>query len=82
MGSMFPALDVRPPESPIQQYAQVQQIVGGQQQIEAQRLQNQITQRTLQDQDAMTRAMSQWDGKDTTVRSRHSSRMRAARLTP
>jgi hypothetical protein len=64
MGSMFPALDIKQPESPLQQYAQVQQIQAGQQQIEAQRLQNQQQQRILQDQDAATRALSQWDGKD------------------
>lgn len=54
--SAFPALDIKSPESPIQQYAQAQQIAGQQQQIEAQRLQNQMTQRNLQDQDALTRA--------------------------
>lgn len=64
MGSMFPALDIRPVESPLQQYAQVQQIRAGQQQIEAQRIQNQQQQRMLADQDAATRALAGWDGKD------------------
>jgi hypothetical protein len=58
MGSMFPALDIRPPESPIQQYAQVQQIAGAQQQQQLQALQIQEQTRLLRDQDATTKAMS------------------------
>jgi hypothetical protein len=63
MATGYPALAIRPPESPLQQYAQIQQIQGGQQQIQAQQLENQIRTRQLQDQDALTRAMTQWDGK-------------------
>jgi hypothetical protein len=58
MGSFFPALDIRPPESPIQQYAQVQQIAGAQQQQQLTALQIQEQTRLLRDQDATTRAMS------------------------
>jgi hypothetical protein len=55
---MFPALDIRQPESPIQQYGQAQQIVSQQQNQQLQALQIQEQTRLLRDQDATTRAMS------------------------
>jgi hypothetical protein len=54
----FPALQIRPPESPVQQVAGVQQ-------IQSQALQIQQEQQNIKDQHALTSAMSQWDGKDT-----------------
>jgi hypothetical protein len=60
----FPALMIKAPESPLQQYSQAQQVVGQQQQIQSQQLENQVRTRQLQDQDALTRTMASWDGKD------------------
>jgi hypothetical protein len=57
MGS-WPALDIKPPESPLQQYGQAQQIVGQQQETQMRQLQIQEQTRLLKDQDATTRAMS------------------------
>jgi hypothetical protein len=61
----YPALAIRPQEPLLQQYGQAQSIVAGQQQIQSQQLENQIRQRQLQDQDALTRTMASWDGKST-----------------
>lgn len=62
--SAFPALAIRTPESPLQQVAQAQQIIGQRQAQQLQQLEIQQQTRNLADQDAATRAMSQWDGKD------------------
>lgn len=64
--SQFPALSIEQPESPLKQFAQVQQIQMGQQQVEAQRIENQTKQRALNDQDALTRAMASWNGQNYT----------------
>jgi hypothetical protein len=64
MGSMFPALDIKAPQSPLQQFGEAQQIVAGQQQRQLTALQIQQEQQNITDQHAMTAAMSQWDGKD------------------
>src|SRR6266481_5764265 len=53
----FPALQIRPMESPIQQLAGAQQVVGGQQDLQLKAMQ-------IQDNHALTQAMTQWDGKD------------------
>lgn len=59
----FPALMIKPPESPLQQYAQAQQVVGGQQEQQMRALQIQQGQQQLSDQHALTNAMMNWDGK-------------------
>lgn len=64
MGSMFPALDIKSPDVG-QQIAQAQQIVAQRGQIQSQQLDNQILQRQLADQDALTRAMANWNGTAT-----------------
>jgi hypothetical protein len=70
-GYALPALDIRPPENPLDEAAKALSIKGmlqGQQgqQIQQQgaQLENQKTQQGLADQKAMTTAMQQWDGKD------------------
>jgi len=60
----FPALMIRPPESPIQQMAGAQQIQAGQQEQQMRQLQIQQEQQKIQDNHALTTAMTQWDGKD------------------
>lgn len=67
----FPALQIRPVESPVQQVAGAQQVVAGQQQIQGQqqaqqlqRLQIQQEQQQINDNHAITQAMLNWDGKD------------------
>lgn len=76
MGSIpLPALDVRPPEDPLSQYAKVANLRG---MLQQQQLQKQVAplqiqqeqQKTqqvalqLKDQQAMTKSLQQWDGKD------------------
>src|SRR5712664_1773320 len=63
MGSMFPALALAQPESPLKQFGQAQAIVGQQQEQQMRALQIQEQTRLLRDQDASTRALAQWDGK-------------------
>lgn len=74
----LPALDVRPPQAPPNQMEQLGQILGLrnaiqeaplrqqalQQQVDAGQMENQQRQIQLNDQQAMTAAMHQWDGKD------------------
>jgi len=67
----LPALDIRPPENPLDTYAKalsVKSMLQGQQtqQLEQQqaRLGIQQSQTALADQKAMTSAMTEWDGKD------------------
>jgi hypothetical protein len=66
----LPALDVRPPEDPLSQYAKalsVQSMIGQQktQQLQQTGMQqeNQQREQSLNDQKAMTNAMQEWDGK-------------------
>lgn len=61
----YPALMIRPPESPVQQLAGAQQVIGGQQQLQAQALQIQQERQQISDQHALTTAMQNWDGKNT-----------------
>ena len=77
-GIPLPALDVRPPAAPPNQLEQLGQILGLknaiqnaplqnqalQQQVQAGSMENQQRQVQLQDQQAVTKAMQQWDGKD------------------
>jgi hypothetical protein len=67
----LPALSIRPPENPLDQYAkalsvksmiQGQQI--GEQQLQQEKVKTQETQIGLKDMQARSAAMSQWDGKD------------------
>lgn len=65
------ALSIRPPENPLDQYAKalsVKSMIGGeqlqQQQLEGAKLQNQETQTAIQDRNALTKSMTEWDGKD------------------
>ena len=70
----LPALHVNPPQQgpgPLEQYGQLAQLraMMGQQQLQQQQIQgaqleNQVRQRQVQDQNAMTQAMQEWDGKD------------------
>src|SRR5258708_21029043 len=55
---MVPALDIKPPESPLQQYGQAQQVIGQRQDQQLRALQIQEQTRLLKDQDATTKAMS------------------------
>jgi hypothetical protein len=64
MASGFPALMIKQPESPLQQYGQAQQVASGQQQMQMQALQIQQEQQKIKDQHALTTAMTQWDGQD------------------
>lgn len=64
MATGFPALMIRPPEAPLQQYAQAQQVMAGQQEQQMRALQIQQEQQRISDQHALTTAMTQWDGKD------------------
>jgi hypothetical protein len=64
MGSMFPALDIKQPESPLAQYGQAMQIKSGIQQQQLTALQIQREQQDNADRHAMTAAMANWDGKD------------------
>jgi hypothetical protein len=64
MATGFPALMIKPPESPIQQMAGAQQIQAGQQEAQMRTLQIQQEQQQLTDQHAITQAMLNWDGKD------------------
>jgi hypothetical protein len=63
-GGIYPALSIKPPESPLEQYGQAQQIVAGQQQQQLGALQIQQQQQNIKDSQAVTQAMLQWDGKD------------------
>jgi hypothetical protein len=58
--SQFPALMIKSPQSPLQDYAQAQQVAMGQQQIQAAQLENQQRQQQVKDQAALTKAYSQW----------------------
>ena len=60
----FPALQIRPMESPVQQMAGAQQVAEGAQQLQMQKLQLQQEQQKIADQHALTSAMTQWDGQD------------------
>lgn len=74
----LPALDVRPPQAPPNQLEQLGQMLqlknamqnaplqnqALQQQVQAGGMENQQKQIQLQDQQAVTKAMQQWDGKD------------------
>ena len=60
----FPALMIRPPESPLKQFAEAQQIKSGMQQQQMTALQIQQEQQQLKDRAALTQAMTQWDGKN------------------
>lgn len=60
----FPALMIQQPESPIKQLAGAQQVVAGQQEIQANALKIQQEQQALKDSHALTEAMRTWDGKD------------------
>jgi hypothetical protein len=65
----LPALDVKPPATqpgPLQQYASLQSLMAGRQQLQAGQLENQQRQTSIDDQKAMTQAMRDWDGKDYT----------------
>src|SRR5882762_4187089 len=71
MGSIpLPALDIRPPENPLDQYAKalsVKSMLQGQQlqkqAIDRGDIENQEAAQKLADQKAMTSAMQEWDGK-------------------
>jgi len=60
----YPALMIQQPEPPLRQFAEAQQVVGGQQQQQMVALQIQQEQQKIRDQHALTQAMTQWDGKD------------------
>lgn len=63
----LPALSIRPPqeqEGPLQQYAQVLGIKNQMQQQQQNALALKQQQQSLDDQQAMTKAMQSWDGKD------------------
>lgn len=60
----FPALMIKQPEPLLQQYGQAQQVVAGQQEQQMRALQIQQQQQQIQDQHALTQAMSKWDGQD------------------
>lgn len=60
----YPALQIRPPESPLESFAKVQQIKTQQQAQQLQGLQIQQEQQQIKDREAMTQAMLNWDGKD------------------
>ncbi len=64
MATGFPALMIRPPESPLQQFGQIQQIRGAQQEQQMNALKIQQEQQALKDRNALTQAMTQWDGQD------------------
>lgn len=67
MGIPLPALDTRPPqqpEDPLSQYAKVLSLKNMMQQQQAGNIQLQQQQQALADQQAMTKAMNSWDGKD------------------
>ena len=66
----LPALNIRPAEDPLSQYAKalsVQSMIGGQQlqreQISGAQQENQIRAQQIKDQQATTAAMQEWDGK-------------------
>lgn len=67
----LPALDIRPPENPLDQYAKalsVKSMIGQgqiqQQELQGEQLRNQLAQRSIDDENAMTKSMNDWDGKD------------------
>src|SRR5215469_786159 len=60
----FPALMIRPPESPLEQVARVEQLKSAVQGQQLQGLQIQQAQQQLADQKALTQAMIGWDGKN------------------
>jgi hypothetical protein len=67
----LPALSIKPPENPLDQYAKalsVKSMLQGQQlkqqQITGAQLENQNTQQAITDRTAMTKSMTEWDGKD------------------
>lgn len=65
MGIPLPALQVQSNQtSPLDTFAKVQGIQDLQQRTQAQQLENQKSQIALQDQQASTKAMNEWDGKD------------------
>jgi len=67
MGSIpLPALGIKPPEQPdiLGQVAKVQQLQNLRQTSQENALDLQTKQRDLQDQQAMTASMQQWDGKN------------------
>jgi len=60
----YPALMIRPPESPLEQVARVEQLKSAVQGQQLQGLQIQQAQQQLADQKALTQAMIGWDGKN------------------
>lgn len=60
----LPALAIRPPESPLQTYTTLAGLLGAQQQRQLGSQEIQRGQIQLNDQQAMSTAMRQWDGKD------------------
>lgn len=66
MATSFPALDIKPVESPVQQLAGVMQIKSAQQQQQMQGLDIQQRQQDIADQHALTTAMAGWDGRNYT----------------
>jgi len=67
----LPALSIKSPENPLDQYAKalsVKSMLQGQQlqqqQITGAQLENQNTQQAITDRTAMTKSMTEWDGKD------------------
>src|SRR6267142_2335731 len=62
----FPALQIRPPESPIEQLSGVMQIKNAQQESQLRSLQLQEEQQKIADAHALTTAMAGWDGKNYT----------------
>jgi hypothetical protein len=62
--SQFPALSIRQPDNPLDQYSKVVGIQQAQQQLQAGQLENQQRVQDMQDRDALTRAMATWDGKN------------------
>jgi hypothetical protein len=60
----FPALMIKPPESPVNALAGVQQLKNAQLQQQAETLQIQKEQQDVKDRNATTQALLNWDGKD------------------
>src|SRR5713226_8189000 len=60
----LPALQIKQPPDLLSEYAKVQDIMGQRQEQQARGLQIQQAQLSLQDQQAQTKAMQAWDGKD------------------
>jgi hypothetical protein len=68
MATGYPALMIRPPESPVEQLGQVLGVKSELQQQQLQQVQIQQAQRQLSDQNAITKSLLSWDGTTTDPR--------------